>query len=228
MATRPVQECDHRLVWHGLVLTVIRSIFCGCCGKIVYDLGNHRINTGCSGSGSFRYANKVKQAEDRPHELRVMTYAPTTVAREMLSIARGEDRPLTPLELMKLTYISHGWSLCLRDVGLVSEKAQAWQYGPVYPSLYHALKGFRASPVREVPLSSAEPFGKDELSDDDKGLLKSVFQAYKGLNGVQLSALTHQPDTPWDKAWKRGKNTMIDDSEIKAHFCELRTRRNAS
>ncbi len=166
--------------------------------------------------------------EVRPRQRGDMTYAATAVARAILEIARQAGRPLTPLELMKLTYISHGWSLCFRDCGLVNERAQAWQYGPVYPDLYHALKSYRASPVTQVPMSGTELFGASELTDDDKNLLKAVFEAYKGLNGVQLSALTHQPNTPWDKAWKRGKNTVIDDSEIKAHFCDLRDRRKAN
>ena len=158
----------------------------------------------------------------------MMSHPATEVAREIHRIASAENRPLTPLELMKLTYISHGWSLCLRNQPLVSDQAQAWQYGPVYPDLYHALKDFRASPVQSVRPAGAEVFFQPQpLNEEEKSLIKAVFQAYRGLNGVQLSALTHQEGTPWHKAYARGRNAVIDDGEIKAHFCELQQRRKA-
>lgn len=157
-----------------------------------------------------------------------MAYTSTKVAREMLETARKAGRSLTPLELIKLTYLAHGWSLGLRNVLLVSEQAEAWQYGPVYPELYHALKRFRASAVTSVDPAFAE-FGEDEVGQQDKQLLEAVFEAYKGLNGIQLSALTHQPNTPWAKAWERpGRNTKISNDEIAAHFKALAEQRGAA
>jgi uncharacterized phage-associated protein len=155
-----------------------------------------------------------------------MAHSATKVAREIHRIASAENRPLTPLELMKLTYISHGWSLCLRNQPLVSDKAQAWQYGPVYPDLYHALKDYRASPVQEVRSVRAE-VPSPALSQEESELVRSVFNAYRGLNGVQLSALTHQDGTPWHKAYSRGRNSVINDDEIKAHFCDIQQQRKA-
>ncbi|WP_300526944.1 type II toxin-antitoxin system antitoxin SocA domain-containing protein [Maricaulis sp.] len=151
-----------------------------------------------------------------------MSFGSTQIARHLLELAKLEGRSLTPLELIKLTYLAHGWSLGLRDEPLVADSAEAWQYGPVFPDLYHALKKYRASSVTEVPAAPIEELLDGELSDDDKDLIGSVFEAYKGLSGVQLSALTHQPNTPWDQAWKiPGRNTTIKDEAIKAHFKEL-------
>lgn len=150
-----------------------------------------------------------------------------TVAREILSISKSAGRPTTPLELMKMTYLAHGWSLALRDKPLTSDSLQAWQYGPVYPNLYHALKQFRASPVQNVPMSVSEQGENCRLSEEDKSLIQSVYNAYKGLNGIQLSTLTHQPNTPWDQAWKEARNARIDNEVIKAHFSDLKGQRAA-
>jgi uncharacterized phage-associated protein len=38
---------------------------------------------------------------------------------------------LTPLQLLKLAYIAHGWSFPIRKQGLIGERIEAWQYGPV-------------------------------------------------------------------------------------------------
>lgn len=155
-----------------------------------------------------------------------MTKPTTLVARELLNLARSEGRSLTPLELIKLTYLAHGWSLALRDQPLVCDQAEAWQYGPVFPDLYHVVKHYRAAPVREVPANGIEVFGGFELNDDEKALIKSVYETYKNFNGLQLSALTHQPNTPWERAWKiPGRNTVIDNEDIKKHYKELAEKR---
>ena len=47
---------------------------------------------------------------------------------------------LTLMQLLKLSYIAHGFKLGL-DLGPLSrELAQAWKYGPVFPSIYHKFK----------------------------------------------------------------------------------------
>lgn len=150
-----------------------------------------------------------------------------TVARAILSFADDEGRPLSPLELIKLTYLAHGWSLALRGEPLVLDDLQAWQYGPVFPQLYQSLKTFRANPVDHVPQSLAERNAVCVLSDEDQSLIKSVYSAYKKFNGVQLSSLTHQPNTPWDQAWSEGRNSKIRNDVIKSHFDELKNRRAA-
>lgn len=156
-----------------------------------------------------------------------MAFASTAVARKILEIANEQERSLTPLELMKLTYLSHGWHLAFLGEPLISENVQAWQYGPVYPDLYHATKRYRASPVEDVPANGLELFGRQEVDGQAEKLLRSVFDAYKKFNGVQLSALTHEPGTPWDEAWKKARNAIIPDEVIKRHFNELKSRQAA-
>ena len=134
------------------------------------------------------------RSEGGRREVGVMSYPSRTVARAMLKIGKECSRPLTPLELMKLAYVAHGWKLALHGDSLVSDQAQAWQYGPVFPDLYQGLKEYRANPVDDVPLSSAEAFTKPQVTPEDMRFLRSVFDAYKRFNGIQLSALTHQPE----------------------------------
>lgn len=148
-----------------------------------------------------------------------MPHASTKIARRLLDLARNDIHSLTPLELIKMTYLAHGWSLGLRGEPLVDEAVQAWQYGPVFPELYHAIKHYRASPVQDVPAGASESFVANELTQDDDALVQAVYNAYKRFNGVQLSALTHQPGTPWSDTWTRyGKNTPIENDSIREHF----------
>lgn len=131
---------------------------------------------------------------------------------------------LTPLQLLKLAYISHGWSFPINDSALLGDRIEAWQYGPVVPNLYHAIKHFRSSPVRN-PI----PDGDGGLTDAEKRLVDAVYSTYGHYSGGQLSAMTHRPGTPWAIAWERGRNSEITNEMISDHYGKLAVeRRRAS
>src|SRR5882762_236012 len=77
-----------------------------------------------------------------------MAYDPKSIANVFLALAEAEGKHLTPLQLIKLVYIAHGWYLALTQKPLISEQAEAWQYGPVIPSLYQEFKGFGNSFIK--------------------------------------------------------------------------------
>ena len=78
-------------------------------------------------------------------------YDVLTVADAILKIAKAKGQSLTPMQVVKLTYIAHGWSLGLRGKDLFRNQIQAWQYGPVIPDLYHTTKSYGRNPI---PLSA--------------------------------------------------------------------------
>ncbi|WP_294305488.1 Panacea domain-containing protein [uncultured Sphingomonas sp.] len=128
---------------------------------------------------------------------------------------------LTPLQLIKLTYIAHGWSYPMLNRGLIGDRIEAWQYGPVVPTLYHAIKDYRASPVSE-PLWRGEP-----LTADEDALVQRVYDAYGSYSGGQLSTMTHQDGTPWDIAWRRGRNSQITNDMIEDHYRRIHAERSS-
>ena len=96
-----------------------------------------------------------------------MPYSAAKVANEMLRLAAERGEALSPLKLLKLVYIAHGWSFpYLLGQPLLAEPAQAWQYGPVVPSLYRATSRFRAAPI-EGPIPDTDP---QELSAETRWL----------------------------------------------------------
>lgn len=151
-----------------------------------------------------------------------MPYSAAKIANEMLRLASERGRGLSPLKLLKLVYIAHGWSFPYLGQPLLSEPAQAWQYGPVVPSLYRAVSRYRAGPI-DAPIPDPDP---QQLSPEAAGLIRAVFDTYSPYTAVQLSNLTHMPDTPWSEAWnERGKNAVIGDDRIAAHYNQLRNQR---
>ncbi|HEV1995883.1 MAG TPA: type II toxin-antitoxin system antitoxin SocA domain-containing protein [Candidatus Acidoferrum sp.] len=127
-----------------------------------------------------------------------------TVANYFLDLASRDGVPIDPLKLQKLIYLAHGWSLVLLKKPLIKEPFEAWNYGPVVPSLYKAFQKFGASPITEH--APKEPFESHyELDAQTKSLLDSVWETYKKLNSIQLSMFTHEPGYAWDLARRGGR-----------------------
>lgn len=151
-------------------------------------------------------------------------YDVLTVADAILKIAKARGQSLTPMQLMKLVYIAHGWSLGLRGVDLYRNRIEAWQYGPVMPDLYHATKQFGRDPI---PLDMVGD-GPLTVSQSDQKFLEDVFNKYGHLSGPQLSYLTHQSGTPWERVYHpESRNWEIPDELIREHYQELLRGRGA-
>ena len=155
-----------------------------------------------------------------------MAYSPTTIANYFLEKASHEGRAVTPMQLIKLVYIAHGWHLGYLDAPLINEQVQAWKYGPVIKSLYDRVKPYGRGAVQGLLPVSPFPWMIDApLDDTTRSLLEAVWSNYAGYSGVQLSAMTHLDNTPWSIAWNQqgGRNMYfapIDDSLIKQHYRE--------
>lgn len=145
-------------------------------------------------------------------------YSVIAVADAILKIAKRQGKVLTPLQLMKLAYIAHGWSLGLGRGDLFGERIEAWKYGPVVPDLYHATKHFGRNPIPHSVID-AQPMPVDWATSQ---FLDDIVKKYGGMSGTALSALTHKSGTPWDQVYKDGVfGIEIPDSLIQAHYQQL-------
>ena len=157
-----------------------------------------------------------------PEELiKLEGYPATLVAREFWDLGKADGKTLTQLQLMKMAYIAHGYSLAYFDRPLVSETAEAWLYGPVFPSLYEETKQFGTStPVEEI---TAEHVGV-ELDRHQKILIGEVYRVYREFSGIELSDMTHQSDTPWFLNFIDFEKREISNDDIRDYYMKLRER----
>ncbi len=166
-----------------------------------------------------------------------MPYDPKAIANFFLALAESEGRSITPLQLTKLVYIAHGWHLGLTGQPLVNEKPEAWQYGPVLPSIYHEFKSFGNQPItRRAGELDWNTFSVKEISlpndpalEPLRNFLRQVWDIYGKHSGGQLSTITHVSGTPWYKTWvemgaKNRKGVAIPDELIRNHYRELKER----
>lgn len=160
---------------------------------------------------------------------RSAAHDPRAIANQILRLRREEGKPLTVMQLVKLVYIADGWSMELLGKPLSKENAQAWKFGPVYPTLYSALKHFGSSSVTDEARSkeSGLPY-VGNFAEKEIDLIREVVKGYGQLTAWQLSNLTHQPGTPWSDTSERGSYYAdIDPKLMAVHFKQLRESRVA-
>lgn len=164
-----------------------------------------------------------------------MPFQSQAVANKFVEIANKEHKEVTLMKLLKLVYFAHGWYLAIKNEPLLKDQVQAWKFGPVVPSVYRAFKRHGDEPIldmcEEFDIESFLSDGSDiktyipRLPDDSflNSFLKKIWDVYGSLTAFQLSAMTHQKDTPWDKVWNQEKGCerrgiAIPDSYMKDYF----------
>lgn len=124
----------------------------------------------------------------------------------------------TPMQIQKLVYLCHGWILGGTGQPLILDKIEAWDYGPVIPVLYHRFKEYRGDPITESGEDFSEYFG----DDFNKSLIEDVLKRYRDLNGIKLSSITHESDSPWDRTIKKhGRGATIENDLIEQYYTRV-------
>jgi uncharacterized phage-associated protein len=175
-----------------------------------------------------------------------MAFSARAVANYFIEKASSEGRTLDPMQLQKLVYFAHGWHLALTGKPLIRERVEAWPYGPVVSDLFQAFKRWGSGAIQEpapapaAPSAASRMFLKpsqwptaDYAADleremtgfDDivatKQFLDRIWEVYGGFTAVQLSQMTHQPETPWSvvrRTHPGQRSVEIPDDAIKKFF----------
>lgn len=136
-----------------------------------------------------------------------------TVAEQILWIR--QDVNTTPMHVIKLTYLCHGWMLGIFQQPLIAEAAEAWRYGPVVPTVYRLYKSFGGDPIETVPKDRSTEFDEKQTE-----LMDAVLHAYRSYSAWSLSAITHQPGTPWHQVYRGGwgEGAIIPNRLIRKHY----------
>lgn len=129
--------------------------------------------------------------------------------------------PISTMKLQKLCYIAQGWSLALRGEELFENDFEAWRNGPVSYDLFVRHKG-------QYSISEWEWGDPERLNDLENLVVSAVLQNYGALSGLQLSELTHKPNTPWSETRAlvgategSSSSAVISKARIRAHFAEI-------
>ena len=143
---------------------------------------------------------------------------PIAIANYFLKI-KHKGSHLTLMQILKLSYIAHGFTLALLNKPLSKEPVVAWRFGPVFPSIYRAFRENRS------PMRIKEPIGdySGDFENKEEEIMQSVFELYGEMDAWELSELTHEKGTPWYVVFRDNSNdgAIIKDAEIKKYYKKL-------
>lgn len=159
-------------------------------------------------------------------------YDPRSVVNAMIAIGNRRGLNLPNVSIQKLLYFAHVSFLVHYKRNLIRGVFEAWDFGPVCPPIYHALKHYERSPVT-APIRKMDPFtGKEleiePLSDDDAIFhLQTVLRTMGELSPGQLIELSHARGGAWDEVWNKSKTgttigNRIDDILSVSRFSRLK------
>jgi uncharacterized phage-associated protein len=123
-------------------------------------------------------------------------------ASYFLSLSTGEAGDyISNLKLQKLCYYAQGLHLALYDEPLFEDPIEAWQYGPVIPSLYQTYK---AQGDKGIDPTSID---KDNYPPRVQEVIEDIYETYGQFSAWKLCTLTHQ-EPPWLEVYGMGDGVI--------------------
>jgi len=154
--------------------------------------------------------------------------SPLKIANYFVSKSINTGKELSPIKVLKLVYLSHGWYLGLTDKALIGEAVQAWKYGPVVEGVYHAFKSYGSEQITSYAIDYNSNKIKIPIPtlENDKVLIEfldRIWEVYGDLSGLILSTITHETGSPWDIIYNKqgGKDkhgTIIPNDLIRDYY----------
>lgn len=138
------------------------------------------------------------------------------LANNILMRSFKQNSPVTPMKLQKLIYFIFKQYYKEKNCRLFVEDFLAWPYGPVVQSVYDEFRSFGANNITKFAKDSqGNVFMASESADPDLSrIINSVWTRYLGVDGIQLSRITHLPGSAWANAKYKGSPTL-DLEDIK-------------
>lgn len=121
---------------------------------------------------------------------------------------------ITNLALQKTLYLTHMYHLGFYGEPLVHDAFEAWDYGPVVPSLYRRVAMFGAKPIQDI-------FRPDDClpGSTETSTIESVVPGLVKRPAAELVSMTHWAQGAWAKNYRPGlRGIVIPDMDIMDEF----------
>lgn len=162
-------------------------------------------------------------------------YKALDIARYIITICNEHRFEISNLKLQKLMYFVEGIYLLIngKENSLLDEEFQAWDYGPVIPSVYHEFKGNGASSITDTDIIKIreiegetkitfEEFNKNVIKINDREFINKIIEQLGKVPPFDLVNVTHA-QRAWIDAYDdgNGKGNIISDEAIYDSFVEM-------
>lgn len=144
------------------------------------------------------------------------------------------QKPLTSIEINKLVYLAHGWYLGFKGTPLILDTIEAWEHGPVIPTLLYTFRRYGnnqidtlelcQTKIRSDDLHEQEKFEvrKKELfsrfSNDENVIMDSVIEKWEKHSENELLGHTSSKEDPWYEIYYEKNEELINNYILKNHY----------
>ena len=135
------------------------------------------------------------------------------VANYFIAKSNLDEDCVTHLKLQKLVYYAQGFHLALFHTPLFSESIEAWEHGPVVPTLYAKYSAKGNQPITETDHNFDITIFEEKIIE----LLDDVYDVYGQFSAWKLRNLTHH-EQPW---METPKNLVIANEVMEKYFQTL-------
>lgn len=112
------------------------------------------------------------------------------------------DIELSNLHMQKILYMCHVFHVGRHQgAPLFDEPFEAWDYGPVLPSLYREIRFFGADPVEDIWSDLSIP----KADTSEYAIIKEIGALLAKKTGGELVGITHHPQGAWEKNYQPGQ-----------------------
>ena len=153
-----------------------------------------------------------------------MAYPVLLIAYAFVKKGIEEGKFVTQMKLQKLVYFAQGYHLARFGTSLLKENFEAWTYGPVVPEIYQGFKLYGSKFITDTAgfLPTTDDINISRLDEKASEAINYTWEVLKDYEAMSLSNWTHQPNSPWSKAYDPDqKSTPIPNEEIKKYFTDL-------
>ena len=147
-------------------------------------------------------------------------FSALSIAHYIIDYCNQRGRGISNLKLQKILYFVQAEFLvstpdnspCFRD------RIEAWDFGPVVPSVYHQYKRFGSSTIPARMNDVLVPY-YESIDYKDQIMIDAIVDSSFNYSASELVDITHH-QAPWRNAYRRGFNNVISNDSILNYFQE--------
>lgn len=124
-----------------------------------------------------------------------MVYKAIEIAKYIINKCTNDQHPISNLQLQKILYYIQKAFLENNLIAFYDD-FEAWQFGPVVPTVYYLYCGFGASNIRKHYDSV--------IQEDFVAIINPIIEKKRCLNPWDMVADTHTPGKAWAQIYNNG------------------------
>lgn len=122
------------------------------------------------------------------------------LSKYIISACSSDNMPISNLQLQKILYIIQSEFL-KKNKEAFPDEFEAWQFGPVIPSVYRQYCGFGGRSIKMT-----YDIALNEYHSDEKNLITRIIRINREKKPWDLVRETHQKGKAWDITYRKYGN----------------------